>query len=93
MTGPSSNSSRTVAMSLISGGVATIVVAIILGATVEPALYAIALVGIVDFGLAWAFSKGYVGTGAPQRREAEASGDAATVATEDPSYNPYARED
>ena len=99
MTGPARPSSletrpeRVLALSLVTGGLITIAVAIFLGATVEPFLYAIALVAIADFALAWAYATGKLGPGAQRRREAEASGQAAAVAEADPSYNPYARED
>ena len=75
-----------VATALTISGIATIVVAIVLGAIVEPYLYAIAVIGLVDFVLARLFASGRLGaqpTGA----------DAATIAESDPSYNPYARED
>ncbi len=84
---------RALVLSLTTGGLLTIALAIFLGATVEPFLYAIALVALVDFGLAWAFATNRLGPGAQRRREAEASGEAASLAQADPSYNPNARED
>ena len=99
MTGPSRPSSteqrpeRIVALSLVMGGVITIAIAVFLGATVEPFLYAIAILALLDFAFAWAFGTGKIGPAAQRRSESEASGDAATVAADDPSYNPYARED
>jgi len=62
---------------------------IALGVAVEPALFAICLIGVVDFALAWLFTSGRLGHEAQRRREAAAEGEAAA----DPSYNPYARED
>jgi hypothetical protein len=74
-----------VARVLVISGVATIVVAVVLGIVVEPVLFAIAGVGILDLVLARAFASGRLGS---------ADGDAAEPApSEDPSYNPYARED
>jgi hypothetical protein len=99
MTGPSPRSSietrpeRLVALSLVIGGLITIAVAVFLGATIEPFLYAIALVAVIDFAFAWAFGTGRIGPAAQRRRDAEASGDVSAVAADDPSYNPYARED
>ena len=55
----------------------------VLALVVEPYLIAIALVGLVDFVLARMFASGRLGSG----------GAAAPEAGEDPSYNPYARED
>ena len=82
-----------VALSIAIGGVITIAVAIYLGASVSSALYLIALVGVVDFFVAAAFATGRIGPLAQSRREAEASGSAVTEVGQDPTYNPYARED
>ena len=71
-----------VARALMLSGLVTIVVAVVLAIVVEPFLIAIALVGVVDFVLARMFASGRLG-----------SGGAAPEAGEDPSYNPYARED
>lgn len=97
MTGPTAPSpqqrpERMVALALVTGGLMTLGVAIYL-ATIEPVLAVIGLLAIVDFALAWAFATGRIGPAAQRRRAAEASGDAAAIATEDPGYNPYARED
>lgn len=80
-------------LSLGISGVFTIVIAVILGATIDPLLYLIALVAVIDFLFAWLFASGRIGPAARERREAESTGDAASVAQEDPGYNPYARED
>jgi hypothetical protein len=90
---PQANAVRTLAMSMVLGGLFTIGLAVYLGSAVSSALYLIALVGLVDFVVAWAFASGKIGPLAQRRREAEASGDAASLAQGDPSYNPYARED
>jgi hypothetical protein len=84
---------RLIALSLAAGGVITIALAIYLGATVSSALYAIALVSLVDFAMAWAYLTGRLGPAAQRRRAAEASGDVVAEVELDPSYNPYARED
>jgi hypothetical protein len=87
---PSSTSSETrerVARSLIISGVATIILAIVLGIAIDPLIYLLALVGIADFVIARLFASGRLGgtAGSP--------GEAAAMAESDPSYNPYARED
>ena len=74
-----------VARVMVISGIATIVIAIVLGIVVEPVLFAIAGVGILDLVMARVFASGALGS---------ASGDATgPAAGEDPSYNPYARED
>jgi hypothetical protein len=91
--GARDQSVRVMALSLAIGGVFTVAVAIFLGATVDPVLYAIALLSLVDFGLAWAYGTGRVAPVARARRELEESGQVTEAAELDPSYNPYARED
>jgi hypothetical protein len=66
-------------------GVATIVLAVVLGALVWAPLFAIAAFAGVDFLLAWAYSTGRV--------KVASGGSAAPPPEADPSYNPYARED
>ena len=74
-----------VARVMVISGIATIVVAVVLGIVVEPVLFAIAGVGLLDLVMARVFASGRLGS---------AGGDAAEpVAGEDPSSNPYARED
>ena len=72
---------------MVLTGVITIVLGIVMGALVWTPLYAIAAVAIVDFLLAQAFASG--------RIQAKAGVTATTDAAQDddPSYNPYARED
>lgn len=82
---------RPLALSLTIAGVLTIVVAVLLGATIEPLLYLIALSAIFDFALAYAYATGRLGSGSGAGDPAGAS--AQTVQAEDPTYNPYARED
>jgi hypothetical protein len=87
-------SGRTVGLALALSGIVTLVVGVVLGATVEPFLYAIAAISIVDFALAWAFATDRLGPGAARRRAATAgeAAVAAEAAAADPSYTPYARE-
>jgi hypothetical protein len=91
--GSTSDPARTIARSLVLGGIVAIVVGGIAGALVEPYLYAIAAVALIDFALAWAFASGRLGSTAERRRVAQSSGDLAAEAEADPSFNPYARED
>lgn len=89
---PPEESARRLARALRLSGVVTAVASIALGLLIAPALFAIAALGVVDFALARLFERGPIGPLA-SRRAAEASGDAATIAESDPTYNPYARED
>jgi hypothetical protein len=79
-----SNQER-IARALVISGVATIVVAVVLAVAIDPVLGAIALLGIVDFVLARMFASGRLGSSPAAGAPADP--------TEDPSYNPYARED
>jgi len=90
---PEAAARRTLVLSMVGGGIVVIAVAIVLGATISAALYALALFSLIDFALAWAFATGRMGPGAQRRRDAEASGDLTAETELDPSYNPYARED
>lgn len=90
---PEATTIRILVLALIGGAVLTAAVGIYLGATITPALYALAGVALVDLALAWAYATGRIGPAAQRRREAEASGDAAMAAEVDPTFNPYARED
>jgi Flp pilus assembly protein TadB len=80
------NARRRMTRFFLWSGVATIFLAVVLGALVWTPLFAIAAFAGVDFLLAWAYSTGRVkvagGGGAPPPQEQP-----------DPSYNPYARED
>ncbi len=89
---PAASSVRTLVLALYLSGVVTIVVAVVLGIAIAPILFAIAALGVGDFVIARMYATGVIGPLAARRR-AEPSGDAATVAEADPSYNPYARED
>jgi hypothetical protein len=77
-----------VARALAVSGVVIIVVALVLAATVNPIAGFAALLGVIDLGLAWAFASGRFGGSAEVDNEA-----APPDPAEDPSYNPYARED
>ena len=83
-----------VARALVISGVVTIGVAVVLAVALEPYLIAIALVGLVDFVLARMFASGRLG-GSGVQAATEEPADAAEPAdpTQDPTYNPYARED
>jgi hypothetical protein len=67
----------------VFSAMATVVVAIVLGAVVDPLLYAVALFAIVDLVIARLFATGRLGAGTAVDSDAQA----------DPSDNPYARED
>jgi hypothetical protein len=90
---PEQQTVRLLAMALVLGGLFSIGVAVYLGSAVDSVLYLVALVGITDFVVAWAFSTGKIGPLAQRRRAAEASGDVVAELEQDPTYNPYARED
>jgi len=70
-----------VATILTVSGIGTIVVAIVLALAVEPLLGLLVLVGITDLVVARLFASGKLG------------GRRAMDPADDPSYNPYARED
>lgn len=53
-------------LALVGSGVLTIVVSIVLALTVDPILVLIGVVGIIDFGLAWAYASGKLGAPRPQ---------------------------
>ena len=90
---PEAQAVRLLALALVLGGLFTIGVAVYLGSAVDSALYLVALVGLADLVVAWAFSTGKLGPLAQRRREAETEGNLAAELESDPSYNPYARED
>jgi hypothetical protein len=96
MTGPGTNPARTptrpLAISLTIAGVLTLIVGIVLGATVEPLLYVVALSAVIDFALAYGYATGRLGAADQARRDTEVANEQAMLA-EDPSLNPYARED
>ena len=75
------------ATTLTISGIATIGIAIALGIAIDPLLYLVALVGIVDLILARLFATGRLGGASSD------PADAAAAAEVDPSFNPYARED
>jgi hypothetical protein len=80
-------------LALVLGGLLSIGVAIYLGSAVDSVLYLVALVGLTDFVVAWAFFTGKIGPLAQGRRAAKAEGNLAAALESDPSYNLYARED
>ncbi len=85
-------SARKVAAALYFSGVVTLAVGVVLGLLFGAVYFLIAAFAVVDFVIARLFETGKIGPLAG-RRQAEESGDAATVAESDPTYNPYARED
>lgn len=91
-TDPAQASARKLAAALYLSGVITLVVGLVLGLLFGAVYFLIAAFAIVDFVIARLYETGRIGPLAG-RRQAEASGDAATVAESDPDYNPYARED
>lgn len=74
---------------LVGSGLFTIAVGVVLALTVDPILAAIALVGLIDFGLARAYATGKLGSPGPEVAEDLSP----TDASQDPSDNPYAHED
>ena len=90
---PARASGRKLAAALYLSGVVTLVVGIVLGLLFGALYFLIAAFAIIDFVFARLYETGHIGPAGAARREAEASGDAATAAESDPAYNPYARED
>lgn len=95
---PAQRNRQLVANSLVASGLLLIVAGVGVGIAVDPVFLAIAAVGVADLGLAWAFRTGRLGAGsaaeAPTASAPDTGPDAAArEATDDPSYNPYARED
>jgi len=86
---PQRQAQQIIVRALVVGSVLCTVVGAVLGLAVEPILGLIAVVGITDFGLAWAFSTGKLRAPGAAVSDELAPGDA----SEDPSYNPYPRED
>jgi uncharacterized membrane protein len=89
---PTQAAAGRIAGALYLSGAVTVVVGIVLGVYVSPALFGIVVLGIVDFVIARLFASGRIGP-LSGRRAATAAGDAAAIAEADPSFNPYARED
>ena len=75
-----------IATPLRISGLITIAVSVVLGITVTPIIFIGVLVGATDFILAMAFERGWIG-------RSDSGPDAAERAEDDPTYNPYARED
>jgi hypothetical protein len=94
---PAQQSRRVLVAALVTGGFVAIAVGVFVGIWLGPAYFAVALVGLVDFALAWMFSSGRINSAAysPHLGQPPAPDPdrAAHEATDDPSYNPYARED
>ncbi len=97
-TDPAQQSRKVLVNSLVASGAVLIAAGIFVGLWQGPVFFLIAGVGLIDLALAWAFASGKLGlSGANvvQASEQPATGPdvAAHEATDDPSYNPYARED
>jgi hypothetical protein len=97
---PAQQSRSVLVRSLVASGFVFVAAGIIVGLAVDPVWFLIALVGLIDFVLAWAFNAGHlggagIGTQTIPASEQPAAGPdvVAREATDDPSYNPYARED
>ena len=92
---PESNR-RTFASALLAVGVLTVAVGIILGIAVDPILFLVAALGLLDFILAALFASGRLGSTPYDQPPGEPLLDPDVVGAEpsdDPSYNPHARED
>jgi hypothetical protein len=89
---PSGRSRGSVVSILALSGSSLVVAGIALGFVLEPFLFALVPIGILDFALAYMFSTGRLGQ-TDGRGPAVAAGEEAAVAELDPSVNPYARED
>jgi hypothetical protein len=95
--GPTQQSRRILVNSLIAGGVLMVAVGIFVGLWQGAAFFLLAVVGLIDLALAWAFASGRIGLSGASvvgASEPPATGPDVAVqeATDDPSYNPYARE-
>ena len=75
-----------IATPLRISGLITIAICVVLGILVTPIIFFGVLVGVIDLALAMAFDRGWIG-------ETQADVDVAERVEEDPSYNPYARQD
>lgn len=75
---------------LMTSGVLTVVVGVVLALAVEPVLALIAVVGIIDFGLAWAYATGRLGSPRPQA--ADDLPRSTRPRTRRTTLTPYARE-
>jgi hypothetical protein len=80
---------------LYTSAVVTVVIAVVLGALVTPALYGVALLAIVDVALARAYAAGRLrlASDPPLARPEEGGVVEGDSTSADPSYNPYARND
>ncbi len=88
---------RTLAIALLASGLGFLCLGFILALVVDRAFFVIAGIGVIDLGLALLYATGRLGS---SREYAQPLGDqphdpelAATEASDDPSYEPYAIED
>jgi hypothetical protein len=80
----------TTARILTISGVVAIAAGLVLGLVVEPLLFVIALVGVMDLVVARVIGSGRLGRASVA---SAAGGEESADPAADPSYNPYARED
>jgi hypothetical protein len=77
----------TIARALTISAVVMLVIAVVLGIAVHPALFGLALIALADYVLGRMFASGRLGAGSVE------PGEDAALAEADANYNPYARED
>ena len=75
-----------IATPLRISGLITIAICLVLGIVVTPVIFFGVLVGVIDLVLAMAFDRGWIGAAEPDL-------DVAERVEDDPTYNPYARQD
>ena len=86
---PEAAAKKITVRALVASGVLMVVAGTALALAVDPLLGLITLVGAIDLVLAWAFATDRLGTPGAAVAEDGTPIDPA----QDPSYNPYARED
>ena len=99
-TDPTQQSRTVIVRALVASGFGLIAAGILVGLWQGPVFLLIAVLGVADLVLAWAFHTGRLGgagVGAQTIPATDQPADGPDVvareATDDPSYNPYARED
>jgi hypothetical protein len=99
-TNPVQQSRTVLARALMATGFGFLVAGIALAIWAGPVFLFISAIGLIDFILAWAFSAGHLGGAGvgiqtiPASDQPDTGPDViASEASDDPDYNPYARED